>query len=158
MTETILKWGWNLALCEKTFTTFLGVLKIGVWFGPFWPICSTFFCRQGAPPVKYKHIWGISLQYIMVISWLYQGYIMVISRLYHGYILVISLLYLGYIMVISWLYHGYIMVISWLYLGYILVISWLYRGYILVISWLYHGFWRKDLQKWGFGHCFTCDS
>ena len=30
MTETSLKWGWNLELCKKTFTTFPGGLKIGV--------------------------------------------------------------------------------------------------------------------------------
>ena len=49
MAETILKWGWILALCKITFTTFPGGLKIGVQFGLIWTIFSTFFGRQGAP-------------------------------------------------------------------------------------------------------------
>ena len=47
MTETILKWGWILAIREKTFSTFPGGLKIGVKFGLIWMIFSTFFGRQG---------------------------------------------------------------------------------------------------------------
>jgi hypothetical protein len=35
MTETSLKWGQNLQLCKKTFPTFTGVPKIGVYLALF---------------------------------------------------------------------------------------------------------------------------